>query len=48
LEKKLQNSSSSTETKQQHTNELASTLLEGEEPRRLKRFKPADLRTRFS
>jgi hypothetical protein len=29
-----------------HTNELASTLLEGEEPRRLKRFKPTDL-TRF-
>jgi len=30
-----------------HPNELASTLLE-EEPRRLKRFKPTDLTTRFS
>jgi hypothetical protein len=28
--------------------ELASTLLEEEEPRRLKRFKPTDLTTRFS
>jgi hypothetical protein len=31
-----------------HTNELASTLLEEEEPRRLKRFKPTGLKTRFS
>jgi sRNA-binding carbon storage regulator CsrA len=31
-----------------HRNELASTLLEEEEPRRLKRFKPTDLITRFS
>jgi hypothetical protein len=31
-----------------HSNELASTLLEKEEPRRLKRFKPTDLTTRFS
>jgi hypothetical protein len=33
-----------------HPNELASTLLEDEEPRRLKRFKPTDLTTtcRFS
>jgi hypothetical protein len=31
-----------------HTNELAFTLLEDEEPRRLKRFKPTDLTTRFS
>jgi hypothetical protein len=30
-----------------HPNELASTLLE-EEPRRLKRFKPTDLTTRFT
>jgi hypothetical protein len=30
-----------------HPNELPSTLLE-EEPRRLKRIKPADLTTRFS
>jgi hypothetical protein len=30
-----------------HTNELASTLLEEEEPRRLKRFKPTDLTTRY-
>jgi hypothetical protein len=30
-----------------HSNELASTLLEEEEPRRMKRFKP-DLTTRFS
>jgi hypothetical protein len=29
-------------------NELASTLLEEEEPRRLKIFKPTDLTTRFS
>ena len=29
-------------------NELPSTLLEEEEPRRLKRFKPTDLTTRFS
>jgi hypothetical protein len=28
--------------------ELASTLLEAEEPRRLKRFKPTDLTPRFS
>jgi hypothetical protein len=28
-------------------NEFASTLLEEEEPRRLKRFKPTDLPTRF-
>jgi hypothetical protein len=48
LEKKLQNSASSTEIKITHPNELASTLLEEEEPRRLKRFKPADLTTRFS
>jgi hypothetical protein len=31
-----------------HPNELASKLLEEEEPRRLKRFKPTDLTTRFS
>jgi hypothetical protein len=31
-----------------HPNELASTLLEEEEPRRLKRFKPTDLTIRFS
>ena len=31
-----------------HTNELAYTLLEEDEPRRLKRFKPTDLTTRFS
>ena len=31
-----------------HTNELASTLLEEEEPRILKSFKPTDLTTRFS
>jgi hypothetical protein len=31
-----------------HPNELTSTLLEEEEPRRLKRFKPTDLITRFS
>jgi hypothetical protein len=31
-----------------HPNELASTLLEEEEPRRLKRFNPADLTTKFS
>jgi hypothetical protein len=31
-----------------HSNELASTLLEEVEPRRLKRFKPTDLTTRFS
>jgi hypothetical protein len=31
-----------------HPNELASTLLEEEELRRLKRFKPTDLTTRFS
>jgi hypothetical protein len=30
-----------------HPNKLTSTLLE-EEPRRLKRFKPTDLITRFS
>jgi hypothetical protein len=30
------------------TNELASTLLEEEEPRRLKRFKPTELTTIFS
>jgi hypothetical protein len=29
-------------------NELVSTLLEEEEPRRLKRFKPTDLTTRFT
>ena len=29
-------------------NELTSTLLEEEEPRRLKRYKPTDLTTRFS
>jgi hypothetical protein len=29
-------------------NELASTLLEEEEPRRLKKFKPTDLTARFS
>jgi hypothetical protein len=29
-------------------NELASTLLEEKQPRRLKRFKPTDLTTRFS
>jgi hypothetical protein len=31
-----------------HSNEIALTLLEEEKPRRLKRFKPTDLRTRFS
>jgi hypothetical protein len=31
-----------------HANELASTLLEEEEPTRLKRFRPTDLTTRFS
>jgi hypothetical protein len=31
-----------------HPNELASTMLEEEEPRRQKRFKPTDLTTRFS
>jgi len=31
-----------------HPNELTSTLLEEEYPRRLKRFKPTDLTTRFS
>ena len=31
-----------------HPNALASTLLEEEEPTRLKRFKPTDLTTRFS
>jgi hypothetical protein len=31
-----------------HTNELVSTLLEEEEPRRLKKFIPTDLTTRFS
>jgi len=31
-----------------YPNELASTLLEKEETRRLKRFKPTDLTTRFS
>jgi hypothetical protein len=31
-----------------HPNELASTVLEKEEPRRLKRFKPTDLTARFS
>jgi hypothetical protein len=31
-----------------HQNELESTLLEEEEPRRLERFKPKDLTTRFS
>jgi hypothetical protein len=31
-----------------HPNELASTLLEEEESRRLKRFKSTDLTTRFS
>ena len=31
-----------------HPNELAPTLLEEEEPRRLKRFKPTDFTTRFS
>jgi hypothetical protein len=31
-----------------HPNELASTLLEAEEPIRLKRFKPTDLTSRFS
>jgi hypothetical protein len=30
-----------------HPNELESTLLEEGEPRRLKRFIPADLTTRF-
>ena len=30
-----------------HPNELASTLLEEEETRRLKRFKPTDLATNF-
>jgi hypothetical protein len=31
-----------------HPNKLASTLLEKEEPRRLKKFKPADLTNTFS
>jgi len=31
-----------------HPNELVSALLEEEEPRRLKIFKPTDLTTRFS
>jgi hypothetical protein len=31
-----------------HPKEHASTLLEEEEPRRLKRFKPTDLTTSFS
>jgi hypothetical protein len=31
-----------------HPNALASTLLEEEESRRLRRFKPTDLTTRFS
>jgi hypothetical protein len=31
-----------------HPNELACTLLEEEEPRRPRRFKPTDLTTRFS
>jgi hypothetical protein len=31
-----------------HPNELASTLLEEEEPRRPERFRPTDLTTRFS
>jgi hypothetical protein len=31
-----------------HPNEIASTLLEEEEPRKLKRFKAIDLTTRFS
>jgi hypothetical protein len=31
-----------------HPNELASTILEEEEPRRLKAFKPTDLTTRFT
>jgi hypothetical protein len=31
-----------------HPNELASTMLEEEGPRRLKSFKPTDLTTRFS
>jgi hypothetical protein len=31
-----------------HPNELASTLLEEEEPRRPQRHKPTDLTTRFS
>jgi hypothetical protein len=31
-----------------HPNVLASTLLEEEQPRRLKSFKPTDLTTRFS
>ena len=31
-----------------HPNELAYTLLEDEEPRRLKRYKSTDLTTRFS
>jgi hypothetical protein len=30
-----------------YPNELASTLLEEEEPKRLKKFKPTDLTTRF-
>jgi hypothetical protein len=31
-----------------HPNELASALLEEDEPRRLRRFTPTDLTTRFS
>jgi len=31
-----------------HPNELSSTILEEEEPTKLKRFKPTDLTTRFS
>jgi hypothetical protein len=35
-------------TDKRSTNELASTLLEEEQPRRLKSFKRTDLTTRFS
>jgi hypothetical protein len=35
-------------TRTTHPNELASTLLEEEEVRRMKTFKPTDLTTRFS
>jgi hypothetical protein len=36
------------ETLTTHPNELIPALLEEEEPRRLKRFKPTELTTRFS
>jgi hypothetical protein len=46
---KSKNSPSGTETKYTtHSNKLASTLLEEEEPRRMKRLQPTDLTTIFS